>query len=195
MKKTIISMAFLFSCGLLTAQTSPKNIPISLGYFGHYAIQPGLKVGTQFNLKEWKTAGDKKGKTITKYKSFFIGPQLGFFSFPGNHTSFLISADLGYKRIKSPKNKYSAFSIGLGYLAESRVLSMVIDLSDGGVNNKEREWRNYFLPTINYEFGRQINPVLSWYGKSSLGMKLSTEREGSMSVFTELGVKININEL
>ncbi|MEM6965745.1 MAG: hypothetical protein AAF573_13335 [Bacteroidota bacterium] len=172
---------FIFCSNILTGQEKSNNFPISIGYFSNYGFQPGVKVGTPFRIKNWETERFAK--------SYFISPQVGFYSWIGNDFNVLVNAEIGHQRFKNQKNTFSAFSIGLGYLAESEIISFDVNLSDGN-KEKNRELRNHFLTTINYEFGKKINSNWSWYGKPSWGWKLSDL--SSMVVLIELGLKFNL---
>lgn len=192
MKNIIVVLALIISSNFLFAQSETKSLPLSIGYFSNYGFQPGVKIGTQFHLKNWESEHEGKKGNFTKSKSYFINPQIGFYSWIGNDINFLLNTEIGYQRIKSSKNTFSAISIGLGYLAESEVIAITYNLSDGSIKEKNRELRNHFLTTINYEFGKAINSKLAWYGKPSLGWKLSNN--SSMVVLIEAGLKFNFKK-
>jgi hypothetical protein len=80
----------------LFAQQKDKVIPISIGLYGAYVIQPGIKIGTAFNLKNWAIEKDDK----TKSRSLFISPQIGIFIRPKNNTSFVLNVDIAYKALR-----------------------------------------------------------------------------------------------
>ena len=189
MKKTTLIYALLFTSSLVFSQNKSEGLPISVGYFGNFLIQPGAKIGAQFSLNKWETEHEGKKGNYTKEKRIFVSPQVAFFSRPGNNMNLLVNADIGYQRKKMNQGSYSAVSLGLGYLLESQVVSIVYNLSDGSIKEKIREPRNYFLPTINYEFGHAIDFKTNWYMKFSLGSKLSPNRERSGVFFIELGMR------
>ena len=112
MKNTIVFIVLLFTSSLLFAQTPKKGIPLSVGYYGHFLIQPGVKIGTHFNFKEWETENVGKKGAFIKSKNLFVSPQIGYFARPKNNINLLINADVGYKKIKRERNSYSAWSIG-----------------------------------------------------------------------------------
>ncbi len=188
MKNIAALVILLFTASMLSAQTESKGIPVFVGYFGLYAIQPGIKIGTHFDVKEWQM--EKAGKI--KKQRLFVSPQIGAFTRINNHTSFLLNADFGYKRQKGGRTFYTAYSIGLGYLTEFQKLSSTIDLGSGEVNDTNREASGYFLPAINYEFGQEPNPKLGWYSKFSFGRKISSKKENSAAFMIEVGLKFNI---
>lgn len=169
------------------AQTESKKIPISIGVFSHAGWHPGVKIGTQFDLKNWK----KKTEKSTKLNSLYVNPEVGFYVYPNVHTAYLMNADFGYKRMKGQKEQYSAFSIGLGFLNQSQITETKVNLSDGSKEKTRENWV-WFLPTLNYEFGRSINKRIGWYGKISYGFKVASARDNSAVLFIGLGIKYNI---
>lgn len=189
MKNILLIILALFTTNQLLAQDNTSFPPISISYWGGFGYQPGVKIGTEITLKNWETSHENKSGNLTKTKSYFISPQIGFYSWPRKHMNFLVNAEAGYRRIKSRKNNFSAISVGLGYLLESRVTSVLYNLNDGSIQKKNRANSNFFLPTVNYEFGKMVNSNFTWFSKISLGAKLSTNRENSTVAFFETGVK------
>ena len=187
MKKIVILLMFFILGNQIFTQNESKNIPTSIGYLSNLGYQPGPKIGTQFNLKNWETEAEK----LTKQKSFYVSPQIGFFVYPNVNTSYLVNADLGYKRVKSHMNNYSAFSVGLGFINQSQITKRKINLSDGSQEKIRENW-GWFLPTLNYEFGKAINSKIGWYGKGSYGFKMSSTRENVAVIFVELGITFKI---
>ena len=186
--KYIINISLILILGTqVVAQTTSKKTPISIGYFGHLAYQPGMKIGAQFDLKSWKKGSEEAAIT----KSFYVSPQIGLYTYPTVHTSYLANADFGYKRVKSRSQKYWAFSIGLGFLNQSQITERRVNLNDGSKEKTRENWA-WFLPTLNYEFGKSINEKIGWYGKLSSGLKMASTRETSMVLFTEIGLKFNL---
>ncbi len=187
MKKIMVLLTLLVLGNQLIGQTKSKNIPISIGLISHAGWQPGVKIGTQFDLKNWETETEK----LTKLKSFYMRPQLGFYIYPNTHIAYLVNADFGYKRVKDINQKYSAFSIGLGFLNQSQITERKVNLSDGNVEKTRENWA-WFLPTLNYEFGKSINEKIGWYSKFSYGFKIASARENTAVIFIELGVNFNL---
>ena len=190
MKNNILIFIILLTSLNLFAQQKDKVIPISIGLYGVYHIQPGIKIGTAFNVKNWKT---EKGDE-TKSRSLLISPQIGAFIRPKNHTSFLLNTDVGYKITTSKHRIYTAPSLGLGYLAVNQILSKTVDLSSGDITAKNREIRHYFLPTINLEWGKVTTKKVGWYTKLSYGRKISSKFEDAAFFSLELGLKFIIQK-
>ncbi|GAB5521361.1 MAG: hypothetical protein RhofKO_36120 [Rhodothermales bacterium] len=163
------------------AQAQPKHRPISVGYVGHYLIQPGAKVGTQFELGSASNAVQP---------CWVVSPQLGLYTRPGNETTVLVNAEVGYRRSKRDRPFYRGAGLGLGYLAKSEVLGRTVRLGDGGTAGTERELWHFVLPTLTYEWGWRVSPQRAWYIKHTLGRTLSPVRDGQMVMFVELGLTL-----
>lgn len=167
-----------------------QPIPIHIGLYAPYAFHPGIKIGTVFSLEDWQI----EDGAITKSRSYYVSPQVGVFSRISNHTSYLLTTDLGYRRSSNDSKLYLATSIGLGFLMENQTLGSTVDLSNGTVTNKDKELRSYFLPTLNIEFGKESIRKLGWHSKFSYGRKISTPREDSGFFALELGLRLLIRQ-
>ena len=195
MKKLNLIMLFLvISVGGKAQSNFLENKPLSIGYFGHYGFHPGLKIGTQFDWKEWEKRKERKKRTILKTKSLFVSPQIGMYVHQKNHTGLLLNADFGYQRKKDRWNFYTAYSIGLGYMTQFNAGTTYVNQDDGTVKAKKWASRSYFMPTLNIEFGQQINDKMGWYSKFSLGSKLKYNTGVSSETFLELGMKFNLSK-
>ncbi len=172
------------------AQHKDQGIPLNTGLYGAYGIQPGIKLGTEFGLRETMIESEDK----TKYKNIFLSPQIGVFVRPENHTSFLVNADIVYKMKSDHRKLYIAPSIGVGYLMARQILDVTVDLSNGEISNKNRELRHYFLPVANFEFGKEPKNKMGWYSKFSYGRKISSTPENSGFFAIELGLKFRIKK-
>ncbi len=174
--------------GLFAQNVEKEPIPLNIGLYGPYVIQPGIKVGPAFGLKKWSLERGSR----TKPASLFVSPQIGVFVRPKNHISYVINGDLGYKMKSGKSNFYMAASAGLGYLMTDQLLSTTIDLGSGDVVGKDRELRNYFLPTINFELGKEAQKKIGWFTKFSYSRKISSKVEDSAFFAVELGLKTMI---
>ncbi|MEM7157177.1 MAG: hypothetical protein AAF799_30270 [Myxococcota bacterium] len=168
-----------------------RGVPLTVGYFGPYAIQPGVRVGTWFPIKAWTKTRDARRGPVTRTGSLFAGPQLAFFARPGNHLSVMASGELGYRFQRHDRKVHSAFAIGGGYLASFQIVTIAVDLSSGDKNNT-REMRHYFVPTLSYALGHDVLPNFGWFLKFSYGQKLSVPIESSAMVMVELGLSFRL---
>ncbi len=188
MRKSILLILMLTSLNLL-AQEEKESVPFFAGFYGAYAIQPGVKLGTIFNIRKWQ----KDEGVDLKSRSVFVSPQVGVFVRPKNHTSFVLNVDMGYNIGGAKSQTYLAPAIGLGYLASNQRLSATVDLSSGGVSDTSNELRHYFLPTVSFEFGKAAKDKIGWYSKFSFGRKVSSRLENSAFFAIELGMKFMVN--
>ena len=74
---------------------------------------------------------------------------------------------------------------------QSQITGVIVDLGTGNTE-KIRDNRNFFLPTIGYEFGREINNRLNWYSKWSYGYRISSKHLNVSMLFIELGLTFDI---
>lgn len=187
MKETLITLLFIGMSCQLFAQTPSKDIPVFIGFMGYSGWHPGIKIGTQFDFKKWNGLAEDS----TKLKNLYVSPQLGIYAYPNVQTGYLINADVGFKRIKRHKQNYSAFSIGLGFLNQSQITDIKVNLNDGSKERNRANW-GWLLSTLNYEFGSAMNEKIGWYGKLSYGYKISLDRENSATFILEFGVSYNL---
>ena len=191
MKRKTVVMIIMFVGAIMSAQSPSKSIPVSIGYFSFAGYQPGVKIGSHFNLKNWETKTENRKGELAKSKSFFVSPQVAFYSRINVHSSYLLNADFGYKRIKNQKRSYFAVSVGLGYLNQSQITEWGVRLNDGSKEKIRENW-GWFLPSASYEFGRALNERVGWYSKFSYAYKMSSKRGNIALVFIELGMKFNL---
>ena len=185
MKNLLFIYLLLSNFGLLGQSTIEKQ-PISIAYFGQFAIEPGLKISTEFDLNKWATQ-----RLQAKNKHLFISPQLGFFVRPNNNTNVLLNADIGIKKQKEGKSAFSAFSLGLGYLHQFQVSAVTVQLGDGN-QSTNKESKAYFLPTINYAFGNKLGTNMGWYSKIGVGQRLGGGISNSLSILIEVGLQFRL---
>ncbi len=188
MKNYFSVLLFLLIGSSLFGQDQISRIPLTIGYLGNSLIEPGLQVGTEFKLQNWQN----ENETISKTRELLLIPQLGFFSRIGNNYNFMPSLDLAFRTQKNNKKAYHTYALGLAYQIESVVISTTVNLSNGD-ETKNRKTRNYFIPTINYQYGRQINSNLGWYTKFSYGWRFSNEMDNGAMVLLGLGLRFYLN--
>ena len=168
------------------AQGAFAEPELTLGYFSNSFIHPGLKVGAQFKLKDWEQSERRSFQT-------FWSPQASFYSNLGNDRNLLFTAEGGIMTQKIGKKASHALSLGLGYLNESELLDVRVNLGSGDIENGDRDIRNYMLAMLNYSFDRQINERLSWYLKGSYAYRMANNGLSSALVFLDFGLKVRIN--
>jgi hypothetical protein len=189
LKAILLTTLFFFHYQSFS-QAFQDRIPISVGYFSNFGFQPGLAIGSSFDLKTWEKERVRKQETITKVRSLFISPQIAFFSRIKQNSNYLVSLEGGYKRQKKGVRRYVAFSAGLGYMLQSQLLSFSVNLATGEHSNTQKQTNHFLVPTANIEFGGGLSQTMGWYTKVSLGSKVSAKEESQTTLFIGLGVKL-----
>ena len=181
--KKAFTLLFILSSAQLVAQE--QSWPLKVGLYAPFAIHPGIKIGTDLGVKSWQT---EDGSEI-RSESLYASPEFSVFRRFGIHTNYLINADVGYQRKSNQRKLYASTALGLGFLMRDQIVGTTIDLSSGNTLAKEKEWRRYFLPTLNFEFGKNTARKMGWYSKVSYGRLISSEREDSGFFALEFGMR------
>ena len=185
----VFLLPFLLLGTTLWGQSEAKGIPISIGYFSHAFVQPGVKLGTQLRLKQWNREATRKGTVVERSDELFLSPQIGFFTWPGNNLSGLVNLEAGYL-LPHPKHRlYSAFSLGVGYLATFDRESITIGLGDGSTTAAAYNRRDFIVPTLNYELGKHLTSFVGLFVKGSLGQRISFTGNVATAIYLEIGAK------
>lgn len=177
--------------GSRSEESGNQNIQAHVAYWGNLGFQPGIKIGVQHTILNWEK--EKPEKNIAKGRSLFVSPNLGVYNRRLNNTNFLAEGEVGLQTQRVGRKFFSAYSVGLGYLGRSQIVTLNYSLGDGSLQSKEREWQGNFLPTLNYSLGTEISTWGAWYFKASYGTMIGAGRASSALVFTELGLKINLS--
>jgi len=163
-----------------------------LTVYAPYGIQPGGKISTLITIKHWQSSKVKKEQTFDFTKNLFVSPEIGFFARPKNHISLLINSDIGFRRRKEENRFYTDYALGIGYLSAFQTITTSFSLGTGDVSNKNREYRAYFLPTINFGFGQQPKNIIGWCSKLTYGRKISAKIEDSAFFSLEFGLIVKL---
>ena len=186
----ICGLLILLFCTQQSIAQSPSDaIPISIGYFGHGAIRPGVKVGVDIPLKALSGENADRETAKSGHNTLYLSPQLAGFSRHNFYTGLLVNAELGIRRTWNGRRFSLAYGIGLGYLNRWEVLTVTADFN-GKVVSRERERRGHLLPTATAEIGYNLSSKLNLYVKPSYGMQFSSGRERAGNFFFELGLKL-----
>ena len=181
--KVLLIYLMLSLNGLMLAQGNLHPTEISIGYFGNNGIRPGLKIGTKLNLGAWQRSISEK----TRINQVFLQPEIGFYTWPGVHTTFITNINFGFKKSKGMYQLYSAYSLGVGLINQSQIINIKVDLSDGSSTNVRDNWR-WVTSTLNYEFGKIYNNNIGWYGKLSGGYRFASKQPAAPIFFLEFGL-------
>ncbi|MEM6803323.1 MAG: hypothetical protein AAF696_18090 [Bacteroidota bacterium] len=170
---------------LLPAKSMGQNFspPISLSYFSPYLIQPGLKLGTSFQLKDFSNK--------EKNRSLEISPEIAYFTQAGVSQSYLLNADIHLYRKIDGRKRFQKFGLGLGYLIDSEDLTPLINLGSGSLSSNEKANNASFLPSLNYSLGILPDKGLAYFFKGFVGHKLPFSKQGEFFFGLELGLIFN----
>ena len=188
MKKTVIFLFIILIGSNIIAQD--KTIPIDIGYFAPYLIHVGGKIGTSFELKNWKPDNELDSQ---KTHSLSISPQIGYFVNPDVQKNLLINSELVYKRKKSISKMYLTSSIGLGYMLGIQNQGGTVSLAKGTIE-RETKAINYLVPTLSIGFAKDPQKIVGYYLKGFYGRKISSQVKDSAFFGLELGLKINLKK-
>lgn len=188
-KPGLLALLLLTLCLHTHAQrTEESHIPITIGYFGQLAVQPGIRVGTEFLLGSKDVQRDRKGGMRNKTKHLYIAPQIAFYGQQLRHNSLLLNGEFGYRSRIAGGKLYGALGAGLGYLSKWTLTGLSVSLSDG------RMTRNYertgaFLPSLSGAFGGDLSERLGWYARGTFGWEIGAGRGTALTTFLELGLR------
>ncbi|MCP4124834.1 MAG: hypothetical protein GY751_24090 [Bacteroidetes bacterium] len=175
-----------------TAQQDDAKTSISIGFFGHGIIRPGIKIGADIPLKQWHSnALDQERSGLRK--TLFISPQLGTYSRFNFYSGILTNVEIGMHLQRDSRKFYSTYSIGVGYLAHFEVNSITVNF-DGDITDKKRELRNFALPSASVMLGWDIGKRSSVFTGLKYGMQLSPNWERSGQFFFECGFRLHLNK-
>jgi len=175
MKRGLLIIIFCSLTWLLKAQV------FQVGYYGHYGIDPGVKIGAQLRI-----AGETKGHQL------YTSPQLGYFNQRQGYQSIVINNDIGYLHRKNAGGFYKAISGGLAYIMEFNTASYSTSVGDGS-SSSNTNINHMFMTTINLEIGGRIVNDFGWYTKGSFGGKVPRNNNLEMVVLFELGLNYSLN--
>ena len=189
-KKTVVwgILMLCISWVEVKAQAMEQDQFVSFSYLGHIGIQPGLRVGLEMPLiKPCPEKGVPKNNWV-------IRPQAAFFTNPRDDRHLLVNAEVGLKKARRGKNNYQLISFGLGWLNQSKLESFSVNLGNGQTDNEQRASDHFLLPTLNYEYGWATHRKVSWFSKLGLGHRLLGNKEESLMLFLEIGLKLKLKK-
>lgn len=178
----IVLLTLAFSSVKVTAQTS-----MSFGYIAPFGVEPGLNLASNIYARQTTKPIVTDLPILSKYiNKGFWQPQVAFFTRPKYNSNLLLSMGRGIKRNKRGSKSYSTASLGVGYLAQFEIVTTTVQLGSADIE-KERERRDYFLPSISYTFGRNVKPYWGWYIKGMYGKQFSSKYESAGLFMLGLG--------
>jgi len=113
----------LLSVSVMAQDSSTQPMPLRVAAFADNGVHPGLKVGTNYLLKEnvkvrtRKLAflQNKKGSK-TKVIQYKLDGNLGFYNHPNNHSGIFIGTGITRHKNKNESKLSSAWSLEINYL-------------------------------------------------------------------------------
>ena len=123
MKKLILIILFYLAGITMQAQTDTtitfkdytKRTAVSLSYFGKSLINPGYKVGFEYEFwSKNKTRTKKNGDKINQKHEFILSENFSNYLHFRNHVGLLLNSEIGYRYVRKNGFMYEA-SLGVGY--------------------------------------------------------------------------------
>ena len=182
----ILSLAFCFS--LNAQENSTSRLPISVSYWGYHIFHPGLKIGTQYHLKNWNKNKAHRNGDLLKHKTLFLNPELEIYLHAKNHTGLLLNTNLGIEVSKNERKFYKSYSLGLGYIRQFNAGTTYVLEEDDSISDKSGASRGYIMPAFNYEYGQHFSSF-SWFNRFTLASKMKYNTGISAELFFEAGLK------
>ena len=184
MSRLRLFFALLLCYGIAQAQDVTGYTPyLNIAYQGNFLIHPGLSVSYDMPIRDLNV-------NTTKAYSLLLQPHVGAFSYIDRNYNIIAGGDLGIARTKVDKKGASVLSVGLSYLGESEKTGFAVNLGSGDRSNVQREWRHYFLPTLNYEWSTKMGKKNRFFTKLRWGYALNFESEAEMYLLVALGLKL-----
>ncbi|MEL6180235.1 MAG: hypothetical protein AAFS10_14840 [Myxococcota bacterium] len=193
MRSLCVSCVLCFSVLLALPSVARADgldgVPVRLGAFAPYAIQPGGRLAAfyAFHLDPPDATLD----TDVLRTNLFVGPEVAVFTRPQVHTSVLAGVLFGYRLLTQPRDRFHEFALGAAYLAEFQIVSLDVELATGDLT-KNRELRNYLVPTVHYTFGRELSGVWGWYLDVAVGRMMSREVPSALYFNAGAGVQVRL---
>lgn len=144
----------------------PQKVNIS--YFGQTITHPGLKAGLEYTLKSKNFIRNKRnGTQVPKKYELILTSNLGFFYQKRFNTSFLLNAEIGYRRVRNKGFKIELL-LGAGTLRTFVNGDTYKVYNDGSVERIRYAGQWGFAPSLSLGVGKDFGFV----GNSSMGFHI-----------------------
>ncbi len=188
MKKLGIVFIVLLTSIQLSAQDA--SLPIHIGYYAPYGINPGLKIGTGFEIRQWENEKEQ-------LRTLSWSPQIGFWSYRVYdnqiHQTLVADVTLDYRYYASSKKIYGLAAVGLGYHATLERSTLGVNLGTGEVTPTTIT-THHFVPTATVGFGQDFNSSIGYYFKLFGGQRFNSTVGNDLFVGGELGITYYFNK-
>lgn len=185
----------VLSCLVSNCYAQLKSLEsVSFSYFGEMLTHPGLKVSTDFNIKEWdKIKSTKKDSSKTINKSFLVSPALGIFHHRRYQTGLFFIPEVKFKR-QNPKGNFFECGIGIGYLRS--FIPNSYEVNSSGEVNKIVAGFNYLATNYFISFGKDLsikkNLPIAYFLKPQFIYAVPNFPNGTGYFALELGIRYNL---
>lgn len=159
MKRTLLLLSLLLlSASLFSGDKQYKNEkhPLVISYFGEMVLNPGIVVGTEFDIIK------------TKRHDFFYTINLGSYIHPKNHIPVFLNSELGYRHNFNFGLSLDTM-LGVGYFHRF-VDGKVYHEKDGEIVEKPNLGMPKVMPTFSlgagYNFSRKFGKPFSLFFKA-----------------------------
>ncbi len=180
-----------------TVDTTPapegdaSGVVLSVGYYGPYVIQPGLRAGA-FIQPLSRVVTPRVGRPRLRTDGLFVAPHLAVFGRAQNHWSLMADTQVGYRGLRHDTRLYSSWALGLAYILELQTQAIRVELGTGS-KSRTRAPRHHVVPTLDYEFGQEdVRGRLGWYVHLSAGYRVGN-LEGALYLAVGLGLRVRLS--
>lgn len=191
LKHIILTLAMVQFAFQVNAQKLRMS-QVSTSYLAPLAVDQGANVGVGFVFHEWNTTKEgKKGLEKTHHHTLYLQPQLGYITKWRFYSGYLANLEAGWRFGKKGRSVYGGFGVGLGYLNKQEVLTLRTH-TNGSTEVVERQARNFFFPSVNYQLGMRLYRNLHLFSKVHYGYQISSTYASQSLVMPELGLHLNL---
>lgn len=150
------SIVCLLSIAAFSQDRVEASLPINVSYYGGLLLNPGLSIGTDYDLTEKLKIKEKKRKKVSIKKGYALTPQISFYSQTQSQVNLISSIALTKKRTRNNK-RFREFGISLGHTQKFNSGETLVVGSNGVVSGKAISSRAYFTPGVSLGCGRYFN--------------------------------------
>jgi hypothetical protein len=155
---------------------------LSVSYFGHNGIHPGLKIAAEYPVWFGNSERQKQRRLKTIHRTLLVGANIGFYNHNQNHTGLIFDVSYGYRKLSRKTFKFEAL-INTGYLRTFNAGETYEVQDDGSVKQIKSAGRNYgiiglaiglgqYFPTIKRPFAWHARPGLTFQGPYNTSFNL-----------------------
>ncbi len=156
MKRYLIVLSLLMASGIAAQDKEQTHMPVSVSYFGNFATHPGVKIGTEYHLKQISVQKEKKRKSKELLKSRLIVPSISVYAHPQTKVGWLSSVDFELRRNNLTRGRFWGIGAGLGYLRQFNIGETYTVDESGSVEKTPLASRGYFSPQTYLSYGKYL---------------------------------------